>query len=122
MLKGQGARFYLWVVKPATLLFISFSSNIPKVARFRGSFHRSFSTKGILFLQRRVQTFRYGGEGGGRRPGHPDPEISGGSGLKFFFRLFGPRFGLKIRVEPGPRTPPLDSPQFKASRTFFFEV
>ena len=106
MLKGQGARFYLWVVKPATLLFISFSSNIAKVARFRGSFHRSFSKKGILFLQWRVQTFRYGrgggGGGGGRRPGHPDPEISGGSGLKFFFRPFGPRFGLKIRGEPSP--------------------
>ena len=34
------------------------------------------------------------GEGGG----HPYPEIKGEPGLKyFFFRLFGPQFGLKIR-------------------------
>ena len=92
MLKGQGAIFYLWVVKPATLLFISFSSNIAKVARFRCLFHRSFSSKGILFLQWRIQISRYGrgrgrgGEGGGL--GHPDPEIRGAVS-KFFFGPLG---------------------------------
>ena len=36
---------------------------------------------------------------GGRRSGHPDPEISGGEsggGLRIFFRPFGPQFGLRI--------------------------
>ena len=42
-----------------------------------------------------------------------------GGGLKIFFQPFQPQFGLKIRGEPGPRAPPLDPPQFKASRTFF---
>ena len=40
--------------------------------------------------------------GGG---GHPDPEIrGGGQSQKFFFRPFGPHFGLKIRGagSPGP--------------------
>ena len=60
-----------------------------------------------------------GGGGGGGRPGHPDPEMVGGGGLKIFFHPFEPQFGLKIRGEPGPRAPPLDPPQFKASRTFF---
>ena len=78
VLKGQGAIFYLWVVKPATLLFISFSSNTAKVARFRCSVHRSFSSKGILFLQWRIQW---------RRLGHPDPEIRGAVS-KFFLALW----------------------------------
>ena len=31
------------------------------------------------------------GGGGGGEPGHPDPKIRGGGGLKnFFFRPFGP--------------------------------
>ena len=61
-----------------------------------------------------------GGGGGGERPGHPDPDMGGGGGgLKIFFQPFEPQFGLKIRGEPGPRAPPLDPPQFKASRTFF---
>ena len=60
------------------------------------------------------------GEGsGGGRPGHPDPEMVDGGGLKIFFQPFQPQFGVKIRGEPGPRAPPLDPPQFKASRTFF---
>ena len=78
VLKGQSAIFYLWVVKPATLLFISFSSNTAKVARFRCSVHRSFSSKGILFLQWRIQW---------RRLGHPDPEIRGAVS-KFFLALW----------------------------------
>ena len=41
------------------------------------------------------------------RPGHPDPEISGGALKKDFFRLFGPQFGLRIR---GGWAPPLDPP------------
>ena len=45
--------------------------------------------------------------------------MGGGGGLKIFFQPFEPQFGLKIRGEPGPRAPPLDPPQFKASRTFF---
>ena len=50
---------------------------------------------------------RVGGGGGG---GHPDPEI-GGPGLKKFFPLFGPQFGLKIRGDPAPpRAPSLDPP------------
>ena len=85
VLKGQGAIFYLWVVKPATLLFISFSSNTAKVARFRCSVHRSFSSKGILFLQWRIQI--RGGGGKGRRLGHPDPEIRGAVS-KFFLALW----------------------------------
>ena len=44
--------------------------------------------------------------------------MGGGGGLKIFFQPFEPQFGLKIRGEPGPRAPPLDPPQFKASRTF----
>ena len=60
-----------------------------------------------------------GGGGGGGRPGHPDPDMGGGGGLKIFFQPFEPQFGLKIRGEPRPRAPPLDPPQFKASRTFF---
>ena len=89
VLKGQGAIFYLWVVKPATLLFISFSSNTGKVTRFRCSVHRSFSSKGILFLQWRIQFFTYGGGGGGkgRRLGHPDPEIRGAVSI-FFLALW----------------------------------
>ena len=36
-------------------------------------------------------------------PGHPDPEIrGGGQSPKNFFQPFGPQFGLKIRVGPGP--------------------
>ena len=42
-----------------------------------------------------------GGGGAGARGGHPDPEIRGGSGLKFFFRH--------------PRAPPLDPPLLKSS-------
>ena len=46
----------------------------------------------------------------------PDPEISGGPGLKkYFFQSLGPQFGLKIRGWGGgggrpPRTSPLDPP------------
>ena len=39
------------------------------------------------------------------RPGHPESEISGGAGLKIFFRPFGPHFGIKIRGSPGPPGP-----------------
>ena len=101
VLKGQGAIFYLSVVKPATLLFISFSSNTANVARFRCSSHRSFSSKGILFLQWRIQI------------GHPDPEIGGR--VQNFFWPFGPQ------LSGGPRSPApaLDPPQFKASHTCF---
>ena len=106
------------MVKPATLLFILFSSNIAKVARFRCSFHRSFSSKGILFLQWRIQ-IRGGGGGGGEGPVIQTLRWWVGGGLKIFFQPFQPQFGLKIRGEPGPRAPPLDPPQFKASRTFF---
>ena len=35
-------------------------------------------------------------------PSHPEPEISGGPGLKNYFLLLGPYFGLKIRGEAGP--------------------
>ena len=35
-------------------------------------------------------------------PGFPYPEIRGEAGLNFFFRPFGPQFGLKIR---GPGAP-----------------
>ena len=114
VLKRQGAIFYLWVVKPATLLFISFSSNTAKVARFRCSSHRSFSSKGILFLQWRIQIFTYGGGGGeGGRLGHPDPEIGGR--FQNFFRPFGPQ----LRGGPRSPAPALDPPQFKASHTCF---
>ena len=44
-------------------------------------------------------------EGGG----HPDSKIRRGPGLKNFFQLFGPQFGLKIRGAP-PGGPPLDLP------------
>ena len=51
-------------------------------------------------VQWRIQTFRWGGEGGG---GHPDPEIRGGGAgsKKFFWAL---HFGLEIRggCPPGP--------------------
>ena len=53
---------------------------------------------------------------GGRGGGHPDPEIRGKPGLKkFFFRPYGPQFGLKIRGGGGwgggpPWAPPLDLP------------
>ena len=48
---------------------------------------------------------------GGSRPSHPDPEITGGPGLKiFFFRPFGPHSGLKIWG--GRQTPPLDPPLY----------
>ena len=41
--------------------------------------------------------------------GHPDPEARGRPALKiFFFRPFGPYFGLKIRE--GGRAPSLDPP------------
>ena len=45
----------------------------------------------------------------------PDPEISGGPGLKkYFFQSLGPQFGLKIRGGGGggqvPQAPPLDPP------------
>ena len=42
--------------------------------------------------------------------GHPDPDSRGGGGLKFFFRPFGPQFGLKMRGDTGPPAPPLDPP------------
>ena len=41
--------------------------------------------------------------------GHPDPEIRKG-GLNFFFRPFGPQFGLKIRARALPLDPPLNAP------------
>ena len=45
-----------------------------------------------------------GGRGGGGGV-HPDPELRvGGSRLQIFFWLFGPQFGLRIRV-PGPPGP-----------------
>ena len=49
---------------------------------------------------------------GAGRGGYPDPEITGGSSQKDFFRTFGPKFGLKIRGAgtPPPRAPPLDPP------------
>ena len=41
--------------------------------------------------------------GGGRRGGHPDPEIGvGGLVSKNFFQLLGLQFGLKIRGGGGP--------------------
>ena len=44
------------------------------------------------------------GSGGGS--GHPDPEIRGGGwSQKNFFPPFGPKFGLKIRGEPGSPWP-----------------
>ena len=47
-----------------------------------------------------------GGDGGGGKGcAHPDPQIKRGGGAlvsKFFFRLFGPQFGLKVRVAGGP--------------------
>ena len=54
----------------------------------------------LCTTQWRIQTFRWGGEGGG----HPDPEIGGGGpGLKNkFFQAFEPQFGRKIRGGPGP--------------------
>ena len=37
----------------------------------------------------------------------PDPEISGGPGLKkYFFQSLGPQFGLKIRGWGGGEGPP----------------
>ena len=38
----------------------------------------------------------------------PDPEISGGPGLKKYF--FWPQFGQKISGGQAPRAPPLDPP------------
>ena len=39
----------------------------------------------------------------------PDPEISGGPGLKkYFFQSFGPQFGLKIRGGGGGAEGPPD--------------
>ena len=55
-----------------------------------------------------MQTLRYGGGRGGG--GHPDPEIRGARSPKFFFRPFGPQFGLKAREWWVPRAPPLDPP------------
>ena len=43
-------------------------------------------------------------EGGGA--GHPDPEIRGEGDLNFFFRPFGPQYGLKINEGPGPSPGP----------------
>ena len=52
--------------------------------------------------------FRPSDNGG---PGHPDPEIRRGRFLKkYFFRPFGPQFGLEIRGGRAPRAPPLDPP------------
>ena len=44
--------------------------------------------------------------------GHPDPEISGGHGLKKnYFQPFGPQFGLKLtKGRGGGGTAPLDPP------------
>ena len=42
--------------------------------------------------------------------GYPDPEITGGSSQKDFFRTFGPKFGLEIRGVGSPRAPSLDPP------------
>ena len=44
------------------------------------------------------------GEGGG----HSDPELGRARTPKFFFRPFGPQFGLKIRA--GGAGPPVPSP------------
>ena len=54
--------------------------------------------------------------GGGGRGGHPDPEDKLGGGLqKFFFRPFGPQFGLKITG--GGTGSPCPSPR---SATIFY--
>ena len=50
--------------------------------------------------------FQIAGEGGR----HPDPEIreEGRQSQKFFFRPFGPQFGLKIRGTRPPQAPAPD--------------
>ena len=55
---------------------------------------------------------------GGGRGGHPDPEMKGGTGLKLFFRLFGPHFVLKIRGAGPHGSLPLD-PSLKIPRRVF---
>ena len=47
---------------------------------------------------------------GAGRGGYPDPEITGGSSQKDFFRTFGPKFGQKMREAGNPQAPPLDPP------------
>ena len=49
-------------------------------------------------------------------PDHPDCEIRGPPVSKFFLRLFGPQFGLKIRAGGCTRAPPLDPPLFSTWR------
>ena len=62
--------------------------------------------------QWRIYTFREwaeggGGEGGGSHPDHPDPEIRGGGGLKFFSAL---RTSVWSKNNRGERGPPGFSP------------
>ena len=53
------------------------------------------------------------GVGLGFGSGQPDLEISGGPGLNFFFRPFGPQFALKIRRRGQA---PLQDPPLQSSR------
>ena len=50
-----------------------------------------------------------GGGGGGRGSSRPLGKGEGGL-KKYFFRSFGPQFGLKIRGSRVLRAPPLDPP------------
>ena len=87
VLKGQGAIFYLWVVKSATLLFISFSSNTAKVAHFVARFTVALAQKVYFFFSGGSSSLHMEGGGKGRRLGHPDPEIRGAVS-KFFLALW----------------------------------
>ena len=61
-----------------------------------------------------------GGEGGG----HPDPEIRGGEprSPKFYFRPFGPQFGLKIRVSGGGHDSCIPSTSISLFSVICFEL
>ena len=90
----------------------AFSTRVFSCSFFSGRIYKKHSTGNEEWIESETATITIDyvlqNSGGSRPsykggPGHPDPEIrGGGQSPKNFFQPFGPQFGLKIRVGPGP--------------------